>query len=314
MKKKVILSIWALFLGGLLATALPLAAQGQDADVVRVTVTAVGRHGEPPAPVTRDDVRVYQDGTRRPVVAWVPAQGDKAGLDLAILIDDALETSVGAQLDDLRNFIRSLPATTSVAVAYARNGTANVTQNLTTDHVLAAKALRIPLGDVGGGSSPYLSLVDLLKRLPQTNNRLEVLLVSDGIDLFRGFSSSGPGSNMDLDQALTVAQRRGVVVHTLFASGAGRFHRNFFLINNGQGSLSRLALETGGQSFFQGLQTPVAFQPFLEDLNGLLGQQYLLSFRAAPGKKNARARLRVETEVPGVELMAPAHIAVPTSQ
>jgi len=57
---------------------------------------------------------------------------------------------------------------TLVAVAYARNGAAMVTQDFTNDHALAAKALRIPLGNLGAFASPYLSLQDWLKRWPST--------------------------------------------------------------------------------------------------------------------------------------------------
>jgi hypothetical protein len=60
------------------------------------------------------------------------------------------------------------------------------------------------------------------------------------------------------------------------------------------------------------LQTPVSFEPFLEELQKTLAQQYLLTFRAAPGEKAGYQRVRITTEVPGVELMAPTRVWVPT--
>ena len=293
-----------------LVVAAPGAAQAQG-PLVTVTVTAVGHKGADPASVTKEDVLVRQRDDRRPVVEWTPTESEKAQLDLVILIDDSLDTGVGTNLDDLQKFIRSLPANTRVAVAYAQNSSAQLRQNLTDDKEAAAKALRLPLGLRDSFSSPYLAVVDLLGRLPETKGRRAVLLVSDGIDLMRGVSGSSPASNNELQRAIEQAQRRNVQVYTLYASGSGRIRRNFFLVSNGQGGLSRLALETGGEAYFQGFGTPVSFQPFLEELNQALSQQYLLTFRAAPGEKASFQRLRVTTEVPGVELMAPTRVWVP---
>ena len=304
------------------ALLLPLGAGAQAAagtgPLVTVTVTVVGDA----ASVTKEDVLVRQRDDRRPVVEWVPAYaeasaggpagGEQGPLELVILIDDSLDTGVGTNLDDLKKFIRSLPAGTRVAVAYAQNSSAQLRQNLTADREEAAKALRLPLGLRDSFSSPYLAVVDLLGRLPATKGRRAILLISDGIDLMRGVSGSSPASNNELQRAIERAQRKNVQVYTLYASGSGRIRRNSFLVSNGQGALSRLALETGGEAYFQGFSTPVSFQPFLEELNKTLSQQYLLTFRAQPGEKAGFHRLRVTTEVPGVELMAPTRVWVPT--
>jgi hypothetical protein len=286
--------------------AAPAVAQAQG-PLVTVTVTVVGDA----AGVTQEDVLVRQGNQRRPVVSWVPAGSEQSSLDLVILIDDSLDTGVGTNLDDLKKFIRGLPEGTRVAVAYARNGNALLTQNLSADREEAAQGLRLPLGMRDTAQSPYLALIDLLGRLPETKGRRAVLLVSDGIDLFRGVSGSSPASNTDLQRAIERAQRQNVQVYTLFASGSGRVRRNFFLVSNGQSSLSRLALETGGEAYFQGFSTPVSFQPFLEELSKTLTQQYVLTFRAAPVEKAGFQRVRITTEVPGAELMAPTRVWVP---
>ncbi len=295
------------------ALVAPLAGVAQSASgvPVKVTVTAVGHKGADPASVTKEDVQVRQKNDRRPVISWVSAQDQKIGLDLIVLVDDALDSSVGIQLDPLAKFIRSLPSDTRVAVAYARNGTIDLRQNLTDDHEAAAKALRITLGTPGAGGSPYLSLIDLLNRIPPGSNRRAVLFISDGIDLFRGVSGSSPGSNFDLQRAIDRAQRVNTQVFTLYASGAGRLRRNSFLVGNGQSSLSRLAAETGGDSFFQGFGTPVSFEPFLDDLDQMLRHQYVLTFSAKPGAKSGYQPLKVTTEAPGVELIAPQRVWVP---
>ena len=290
---------------GLAAAAQPAASS----DLVQVVVTATAKKGAPP-PIERSTVVVFQEKQRRPVVDWVPLKGGPT-MNLALMIDDTVGSGFGIQLDNLANFIRALPANVRVAVFYARNGNATVAQDFTSDHAAAAKAVRLPLGSPGAIDSPYLALLDLLQRWPEGSDPGEVLLVSHGIDLFRGASSSAAGVNPDLRRAIEMSLRRGIVVNTLYASGRGRVHRNRFLVSNGQGCLSRLAAETGGEAYFQGFDTPVSYQPFLARLSRNFGQQYRLTFRAQPGKKAGYQRLRVDAEVAGVELLAPARVYIP---
>lgn len=61
-----------------------------------------------------------------------------------------------------------------------------IVQNLTSDHVQAAKSVRLPFATPGANASPYFSLADLIKRWPETGTRREVIMVSDGIDRFGG--------------------------------------------------------------------------------------------------------------------------------
>src|SRR5271170_3441583 len=150
-----------------------------------MTVTSSVAENKTMPEIKPQDVTVQQGKQRLQVTDWVRAQGDHAGLDLFILIDDSSSSSLGSQLDDLRSFIKSQPSTTLVGVAYMRNAVVNVTQDLTSDHDAAAKALRLPLGSVGAYGSPYLSVIDLMKRWPANQNRREVILVTDGIDRAR---------------------------------------------------------------------------------------------------------------------------------
>jgi VWFA-related protein len=306
-----------LVLTAIAAASFPAFAQTPQSsapDLVRVTVTAVGRNDAAPPPVAKEDVIVRQDKTPRPVVEWRSASDSQSGLDLAILVDDSLDASLGLQLADMTNFVRSLPPATQVAIAYSGYGSARLSQGFTADRDLAAKALRLPLGASQEGSSIFQAVSDLVKNWPASRNRRSILLISDGIDLFQGIADSSPGLNQDLQAAIDAAQRDGIPVYTLFASGAARFTGNPFLVTNGQGCLGRLALETGGESFFQGFQTPISFAPYLQQLAKLLGQQYLLTFRAKLGKKGESARLHVTTELSGVDLEAPSRVFIPAAQ
>jgi hypothetical protein len=296
--------LWTvLFLGLLPAQAQEKQSANPGQVQMTVTLRLLGDNKRMPE-VSRDDVTVKQGSTRLQVTGWAPATGDRAGLDLFVLMDDASDPVLGSQLDDLRSFINAQPSITSVGVGYMRNGTVQITQNFTTDHNQAAKALRLPLASTGAYGSPYLSVMDLMKRWPAGSNRREVVMVTDGIDRFRrephyqGFGYISP----DVDSASRMAQRTGTIIHTIFARGVGRWGSNFWEITNGQNNIAKLSDETGGESYFLGTQNPVSFRPYLDSLQKALDNQYLLEFRAIPGKKSGLQYVKLTTEVAGVEL------------
>jgi hypothetical protein len=283
---------------------------------VHMLVTLNPEGAKPIPEVKREDVFVKQGKERLKVTEWFPTTGERAALDLFILIDDACDTSLGSQLNDLRSFISAQPSTTSVGVGYMRNATVQITQNFTNDHDLAAKALRLPLGTSGSYGSPYLSLIDLLKRWPEHPVRREVVMVTDGIDRARG---GGPrsfpsASNPDVDSAVSVALRTGTIIYTIYSPGVGRVHRNFWEANNGQNFISQLSEATGGESFYLGLQAPVSFQPYLNDMQRMLNNQYLLGFLAKPKKKAGLQYVKVSSEITGVEIVAPDAVWVPATK
>jgi len=124
---------------------------------VHMLVTVEARHGAQVPEIKPQDVTVRQGKERVQVTDWIPMQGERAGLELFVLLDDALRpVSLGPQLEDLRRFIISQAETTAIGVGYMRDGTVDIVQNLTTEHTQAAKALRLPLGTVGAMASPIL--------------------------------------------------------------------------------------------------------------------------------------------------------------
>jgi hypothetical protein len=274
---------------------------------VHMVITAEARHGAQEPDLNREDVTVYLGRTRTQVADWAPLRGEHAGLELFLLLDDSSDVSLGSQLEDLRQFILLQPPTTLIGIGYMRDGGVDTVQNFTADHLQAAKALRLPLGTLGAFASPYLSLSDLLKRWPESPLRHEVLMITDGIDRFGGVGPANPY----VDTAIEQAQKAGVLVHSIFASGVGHFGRMQWPVYWGQNYLSEIATETGGQAYFLGYETPVSFAPYLQDLSRRLNHQYLLTFLAKPEKKPGLQRVRVRTEVPNVELVAATKVFVP---
>lgn len=81
-------------------------------------------------------------------------------------------------------------------------------------------------------------------------------------------------------------------------------------MNLGQSNLAKITDQTGGEAFFQGLQTPIAYAPFLKELETVLNNQYLLTALDTPGKKPGLRRIRIRTEVPGTDISAPENLWV----
>ena len=285
------------FAAAALAAACTVLVKAQDAPMpgnATITVTTIGKKNAPPPPVAKDDLQLTISKERKQVAGWT-----KGGpLTLAILIDDSLDTDAASQWKDLKEFIMAQPQGTQVAVAYAENSSAMIAQDFTTDHALAAKALRIPRGQEGIGSSPYLAVIDWLKRWPDTGGRRSLLLVSSGIDYLRSdWSPYYP----DVDTAVERAQRTNVNLWSIYYPGSGHRSRSFALANLGQNNLAKMTDETGGETYFLGASAPVSIKPYLDEIQLHLNNQYLLSFAGSGGQKGALVRFQLKTEVPAVE-------------
>jgi hypothetical protein len=260
------------------------------------------------------------------VTQLIPARGDTAGLQLFILVDDTLDSHVGNNLNDIRDFISAQPPATLIGIGYMSNAGVNIIQNFTPDHALAAKALRLPRGTTSTMDSPYLSLISLVKGWPQQNVRREVLMVTDGIDRLRGekptASQLGPAygpvpvyhsmpiMSPDVNSASEISQRYNVIVHSLYAIGVGRAARSSWDLQIGLSGLSKLADETGGECFSLGTSNAVSFKPYLERLQKIFDSQYYLVFLATPGKKPGLQRVKLTTELANVEIAAPDNVWV----
>ena len=278
-----------------------------------MVVTEEARQGANLPLIKQEEVVVLQGHEHDTVTTWVPAQGDNAAMEFFILLDDDSTTAtLGTQLGDIRQFILTQPNSTKIGVAYMRNGIAWIAQQPTSDHALAAKALRLPLGMASANGSPYFSLSDLVKRWPKSDSRREVLMISDGYDRYYGQNDL---LDPYLDAAINDAQRAGIVVSALYNPGTGTLRRSSFSTYIGQVYLGQVADRTGGQAYYIGFNRPaVAFAPFLNDLSNRLKHQYLLSFLAEPEKKAGLEPVKLVSEVPNMELVAADQVYVRTGR
>jgi VWFA-related protein len=294
----------ASFLPLALKAAANSASAASDPSAVVMTVTAtVKKDAQPPA-VTKNDVELYQGKERVQVADF--KRGET--LYLAVLIDDSLRSSLANQWSDLRAFLMAQPQTTYIAVAYARNGVAMVAQDFTTDHALAAKALRMPLGSTSVATSPYLAVQDWIKRWPASGERSSIILFSSGIDYFRG----GPATlDPDLDTTIASAQKKNVNIWTIYAPDSGRRSRGSFRAFNWQSNLDHLSQATGAESYSLGLGMPVNLKPYFDRIQRNLNNQYLLAFVGDGGYKGKYESVKVTSELRNVGFLTPSEVFLP---
>jgi hypothetical protein len=268
------------------------------------TVTVVGKKESAP-PISKDDVQLFQGKERKQIGDW--KKGDQ--LYLAVLIDSSIETTAAGQWDYLKEFIMSQPPSTYIAVGYMQENTTQIAQDFTQNHELAAKALRIPMGIGALGSSPYLSMMDMLKRWPDTGARRSMIVITSGVDFFRG-TFSGP-IYPDVDPLVQRAQRQNTNIWTIYYPNASHRGHSFFLTNLAQTNLDRVSQATGAESYFLGYGQPVSIKPYLEEINRHLDNQYLLTFAGSGGSKGKYQPMKVKTELPDVEFFTPSAVYLP---
>jgi hypothetical protein len=299
------------FFTAFIIDAFPSYAQNQNAPTIPLTttVTVLGPKFTAPPPLARQDLIVTSDKRRLDVLNWVPAQGGKVPVQLAIIIDNsASQFGVGSQISDISAFIMQQSKSTAVGVFYAMNGTVQTASAFSTNHEAVAKTLRLPFGR-GAGDSPsvYLSLSDLVRnRWPVSGARREVLLISSGVDrLDRGPESPYVAASIE------DSQKAGVVVHTIYTDGVrfGETLRGQFAQDN----LVQLTEQSGGFNFFEGISTPISFSPYLKQLDMVLHNQYLLTVAFPPTNKSKGElrSLEIRTEQHNVQLKYPKQILVP---
>ena len=194
-----------------------------------------------------------------------------APLNLAILVQDDLVPRVGSEIDVTREFIRALPAGSRVMVGYLTSGSLQVRQEFTEDLEQAGRALRIPAGnEMSAPYNPYVEVIEALRRFDADDkNRNAVLLISDGLDVSRGFDSFSTINSIDMERAVREAQRRNVAVYSFYAPAVGLTSYNRQAVSFGQSALNRLSNETGGRAFFQGTSY-VTFNAYFERLSRTL--------------------------------------------
>jgi VWFA-related protein len=273
--------------------------------IIPLTIRVKGAIAASETELQTVDLTVNEDGDSQTILS-IRAIGTSSPINLMVLIQDDVVSSIGLETKSLAEFVRKLPRGSRVSVGYLRTGSLQVRQKFTNDLEKAAKSLRGPMGIASVAPyNPYVEVIEAVKRFDaQPAGRRAVLLVSDGLDVSHGADSSSPSQSLDLQRAINEAQRRSIAIYSFYAPTALTGTANN-LIGNAQSSLQRLSDETGGRAFFQGLGAPTSFDPFIKDVNAALDRQIALTYLSTHLNKGFH-RLKITSSTPGVEVHYPA--------
>jgi hypothetical protein len=289
----------------------PHAAQPASTATIKTVVTALGPNYTAPPSIAQQDVSVYMGKTRETVASWVPAEGNNAGMQFAILVDDMdSPTAIGTHFNEIKDFIRSQPPTTEVGIFYAQNGTTVTAAKFSSDHAAVAEKLRLPLGRAANVSpSIYLSIQDFVSHWPANGMRHEMLVIASGIDyLYPGIDDPY------LSESIDHVETAGAIIYTIYTGGPWLAH-TLFRMDVAWQNLIELAQGSGGIPFFQGFETPVDLIPILRQLQMALNHQDLLGFDVprVNKKKGALRDIRLRMEENNLVLHYPQRVFVPGS-
>lgn len=297
-----------------LAATLPvlfaLPALAQQGTTAKTVITVMPKKSEMQPSIEPQNVKVKINGKSVETQNVTPLRGDRAGLELVILIDSGVRTSLGRQLSDISDFVKSLPPTTQVAIAYMVSGRAVFEQPFSADKAQAIRSLRIPAGAPGSSASPYFCISDVAKNWPSrdTQNRRELIVITDGVDPYEvRFDPSDPYVHTAINDAI----RAGVTIDALYWHNVGIASRIGWIASGGQNLLTQLTEDTGGRLYYQGLSNPVSFAPFFREISHRLDNQYEIGFIAPTRNKTSVESLSVKLQIPDVKLTAPHLVAIP---
>jgi hypothetical protein len=293
---------------GVLA-AMPMCAQDGGQGSAIVTVTAK-KNGEIAPNITQQDIQsIKVDGKPVKITNFQSLRSQRNQVELVILIDEAARSSLGEQIGDIRQFVNSLPPNVKASIAYMENGRSVFSGPFSTDHAKVLSALHLPAGVSGVDASPYFCLSDLAKNWPSQDRtaRREVVAITDGIDYYyRRYDPDDPY----VQAAMTDTVRAGIIVYSIYWKNVGRADNTLYGNDTGQNLMDEVTQATGGRSFWQGLGNPVSFQPYLEELNRCLNNQYEIGFAAPLKEKPQVERFNLKLTAPGAEVDAPQQVYV----
>jgi len=294
--------------------AMPAFAHAEDQPGQgQAVVTVLPSHGQPVSP-QQQQVSIKVDGKTTSVTGWQPLNGDNSPVEMVILIDGAARASLGSQMSDIQHFVQGLPANTSASIAYMMNGRAALTGPLSTDHAEILRGLHIPAGGSPGiSASPYFCLSDLATHWPSNNPRArrEVVMITDGVDYYdMRYDPEDPY----LQSAITDAVRAHLTVYSIYWRNLGRLDNHMGPTDAGQNLLTQLTEATGGSNYWQGYGDPVSLQPYFQDIQRRLNNQYEVSFMAPFKNKPQVESFKFKLEAPGAKVDAPQQVVVSGSE
>jgi hypothetical protein len=274
----------------------------------RAILTVLPTHPEAQdASLGAGQLEVKLDGKHATVDSLTPLTSANSPLELILLIDGSVRTSLYGQAGDIIGFTKEIPSNTTMTIAYMENGHAAIQGPLSSDPATIESGLHMTSGGPGSNASPYFCLSDLAKHWPSSNAgaRRAVVMITDGVDEYdRRFDPNDPY----VETAVNDSLRAGIVVFTMYWHDQGRASSSEGATDAGQNLLMQVAQATGGNSYWEGNNNPVSLKPYLDDLRRRLRSEYALVVSAPFKGKPFTASLKLKANAPNAKVTAPQSV------
>jgi len=303
----------------------PLQAPGGQTTVGRISITATDDSGRWIRDLRKQDVAVYEDGIRRPVLGVQSDTDTPISIGIVVDTSGSMEWKLAAAQNALRHFVRTLnPRDQFFLIAFSNR--AFVLQNFTDNPANLNRA--IGLLHAYGRTALYDAVVQGLRKVERGRWPKKALLVmTDGMD---------NSSSYSLGEAIGAARRAGVLIYTVglgTTSGSAmplamgppiRFGRGMFRFGGGfappmgmggmisdddervdAATLRTLSDETGATTFVMNPRVVdmSRLDAHFQTISAELRAQYTVRYASAGGERTHQ--IRVEGTRPGTEVRAP---------
>ncbi len=277
------------FTGSAILTVLPAHPDAQDASL------------------NAGQLNVKLDGKVATVTSLTQLTSENSPLELILLIDGGVRTSLYGQAGDIIGFAKEIPTNTQIAIAYMENGRAALQGPLSSDPATVESGLHMTTGGAGSNASPYFCLDDLAKHWPSKNTgaRRAVVMITDGVDEYNPHYDP---EDVYVQSAIYDTVRAGIVVFTMYWHDQGRADSSGTVADGGQSLMVEVAQATGGDSYWQGPSNPVSLKPYFDDLRRRLRSEYALGLSAPFKGKPFKASLKFKANAPNAKVTAPQFV------
>jgi len=273
----------AMLLVVVLASGQPLQEQviTVNVDLVNIYFTVSNKRGRLVTNLDRGSFRALEDGKVQTITHF--SKETDAPLTILLLVDtsgsvrDKLKFEQEAAVDFLAATLRR---GRDKAAVFTFDHAIEMRQDFTDDPLLLATSIKSIMA--GGGTRMYDALYSvIINNLSGPDDRKVVILITDGDD---------KSSRRTPDDVVQAAIRNDVSIYSISVNALGFFRTG---TEQADGMLDRLALETGGMSFF-----PKKVEKLAGDFKKIgdeLRSQYTLAYRSTNPKRDGLFR-RIDIE------------------
>jgi Ca-activated chloride channel family protein len=250
-------------------------------DLVNIYFSVCNKKGRMITNLDRGSFRAFEDGKAQTITHF--SKETDAPLTILLLIDtsgsvrDKLKFEQQAAVEFLAATLRR---GRDKAAVFTFDHVIEMRQDFTDDPLVLAGTIKAIVA--GGGTRMYDALYSVISnKLSGPDERKVVILVTDGDD---------KSSRRTPDEVVEVALRNDVSIYSISVNALGFFRTG---TEQSDGMLDRLALETGGMSFF-----PKKVEKLAGDFKKIgdeLRSQYTLAYRSTNQKRDGMFR-RIEIE------------------